>query len=280
MNGPFDGVRTAKGAIAAITKRYAICPHCGKDSGKQVDHLYQKIDKGEKVDYSDWGCNECGLPMNVHAEHGELIVTKCTDPRASRTIKTWDVLEVITKDGKRLRLLLDARRWEKQGESGEGERECPQEVEDAKTYWYNESTCPLNWTGGIVRMIEEDNEDPHGAFLFVASVDQDKATYKVADNRISLDGDEELDLQATFPEHFKPQPARKPEDASNELMEVVPKLLTEMLSVGDTAAIVLVKDEHGKPVNYTVRIADGTDITNYKINISPVVAEKFMQQRK
>lgn len=285
MSGPFDGVSTLKGAIKSVTKRYAICPHCGKDSGKQIDHLYQYMEQGKPVDYKNWDCEECGLPMTVREEAGELVIGKDTNPRSSRMIKTWDLVEVITKDGKRLRLLLNQKRWEKQGEPGVGEPECPQEVEDHKSYWYNEGTCPTNWTSGIEAVIEENDEDPHGAFQFVASVDQDKAIYKPKEARSNLDDDEELDFQATFPEHFKPL---EPEPAKDQLLDKLPVLLIEMLRRGQEVAVRLVKDaaHHGEtPVRYVIETKeidkDGKpDSTRYGITISSKLGETFMSFRK
>jgi hypothetical protein len=189
--------------VVAVTKRYAVCPHCSKNSQHTIDHLYEKLAAHKPIDMGHGGwecreCRECGLPFNIHAVDGELVVSKNTNPKATKMIRTWDLVQVITEDGKRLRLLLSGMRWEPQGYP-----EVAELVAYNKAYWYNEHTCPTNWTNDIVAMIEEDDEDPHGVFQFVATVDQDKAIMKLP-HEVSCHGDEEVDLQKTFPEHFKP----------------------------------------------------------------------------
>lgn len=273
MSGSFSGTLTTQGKIAAITKRYAICPHCGEVSGCQVDHLYQYIAEGKPVNVRDWDCNKCGMPMDIREEKGELIVTKNTDPRASRQIKTWDLVELVTREGKRLRLLLDQKRWEKQGEP-----EDPAEIEGNKEFWYNENTCPTNWTSNIEMMILEDDTDPHGAFQFIGTVDQDKAVY-LPPEKSSGRSERELDLFATFPEQMKDM---VPEKAQTEFMETVPDLLLKMISTGQQVSIICVKGlDMSIPTRYVITIKekkgkDGVPVsTQYGITIPPICLMKY-----
>jgi hypothetical protein len=266
MSGPFDGALTTQGKIATVTKRYAICPHCEQVSGCQVDHLYQYIAQGKEVNYTDWDCHECGLPMDIRAVDGELVITKNTN-------RTWDLVELVTKDGQRLRLLLDQKRWEKQGAP-----EDPDEVFHNKEYWYNEGTCPTNWTGSIETMILEDDTDPHGVFHFIATVDQDKAVY-LPPEKSSTRGERELDLFATFPEQMKDL---EPEEARTEFMEIVPDLLLRMIASGNQVSITCVKGlDMQTPERYVINVKEkkGKDgvpnSTQYGITIPPIHLMKY-----
>lgn len=266
-------------SIIAVTKHYAQCPHCDDNTGDTIDHLLQQLEAGKTVKAGPWSCGNCGLPYEVVSENGALTIRKSEAKYASKTIKTWDLLELTTQEGKRVRLLLNQKRWERNGEVI-----CPQEVEDHKEYYYNEHTCPTNWTGSIFAVIEEDDEDPHGVFQFVASVDQDKAIYKDVDARNNLER-REVDLQATFPEHFKPL---EPAAAKEQLIEKLPSLLIDMLKHGQEVAVRLVKDNafHGAtPVRYVIETKevdkDGRpDTTRYGITISSKLGAQFMSFHK
>lgn len=65
---------------------------------------------------------------------------------------------------------------------------------DNAEYLYNEQTCPTNWTGDIVAVIEGADQDPHGFAQFVAMVDE---TQEVRD------ADPNIDWTEVFPQLTK-----------------------------------------------------------------------------
>lgn len=66
-----------------------------------------------------------------------------------------------------------------------------------KSYYYDNHTCPINWMGGyVIKLIEGDDDDPHGLFKWVKTITLEEALAKhpdkfnlgVTDARIDYDG--------------------------------------------------------------------------------------------
>ena len=51
------------------------------------------------------------------------------------------------------------------------QHDSPEEYREHQRYFYNEHTCPTNWTNEIEEMAVGDDKDPHGIFKFVSVED-------------------------------------------------------------------------------------------------------------
>ena len=132
--------------VVTKTSTYALCPCCGGDVGS-IDHLTY----GQ---YS-WYCDGCGNQIAFVLENGQVLSAKST---GDKKIKTLDFLS----NGK-VGLIVEGMAFvDKSGK-------CDL---DSKEYWYNEHTCPTNYTQNILAVVDLSNGDcdPHGIFEYAGSV--------------------------------------------------------------------------------------------------------------
>lgn len=154
------------------TMTYVSCPHCGKRAGR-IDHLF-----GDRLprSWGPWYCDECGGAYEGTVVSPTEIAIEKRDGR--RKIDTLDLL-MIPARAEPVYLVLNSWRWE--GDEDHG-----------KEYFYEEHTCPTNWTDQIEAFILDGDADPHGVAQFVRTVDAPEEP----------DGGEEYDFQMLFPEAF------------------------------------------------------------------------------
>ena len=142
------------------------CPHCGVVDSR-VDHLF-----GEKTTFGPWYCDECGRAYKGAVDGHEVDITPLD--ASQRKVTTLDLLRIDGAAGP-IWLVVKGRRF---GGPQDGS-------------WYDEHTCPTNWTGAILAVIQAGDDDPHGFAPFVRSVDMP----------IGFHGDG-ADVRAIFPECF------------------------------------------------------------------------------
>ena len=64
-----------------------------------------------------------------------------------------------------------------------------EEYESNEKYFYDEHTCPTNWTSQIAEIIFEGDHDPHGVFQFVSVEDGHLVDDEYGGDRMILKAD-------------------------------------------------------------------------------------------
>lgn len=124
--------------------QYIWCPEC-----KQGAHAVSHLPVGTKT---AWYCDDCGAHFRVHVL--SLDQVDCEAIPGERKVKRL----VTLRSRAPVTLLV------------EGMTLLPDddEVHHAQFY-YDEHTCPTNYLGRVVEVIDEKGErDPHGVFEFVS----------------------------------------------------------------------------------------------------------------
>lgn len=158
--------------MSTYTKTCVICPHCGAQTDKSVDHL------PAGTSFGPWYCDACGGAYTGTANGSETQVIK-NDRRFSRT---FDLL-VLESQTKPVYFVMAGKNYH----LGQSDKDA----DEYKRYYYEEHSCPTNWIGDASMIAIDGNTDPHGILSFVRSV-------PVAMN---FDPNEEDELiMAAFPE--------------------------------------------------------------------------------
>lgn len=124
------------------------CPHCGKDSGCKINHLFGEHGRS----WGPWYCGECG---------GRFMGTVGIDGQSA-------AIEKIEGGGK-IETLVLLRVTDPCFVVVRGMRFA--DHEDNSEYFYNEHTCPTNWAPKIEAFIQDGDTDPHGVAGFVRVID-------------------------------------------------------------------------------------------------------------
>lgn len=141
----------------AITKTYAVCPHCENVSSNPCDHV-----KKDKATY-EWDCKECHKYYKVFVDADGDIATEKID-RVNN--EKWQHIQYLlvhneTNDPKNnFFLMVDDNAF-----FGDPSKDYKEQVSHL-LYRINSGTCPANWMGG--RPFFGNDMDPHGIFRFVA----------------------------------------------------------------------------------------------------------------
>lgn len=138
------------------TKKYAICPECGKPTST-VDHL---LDKTTEI---WWYCDECGAQYHLKFENGKMFIGK-TDKRTDRKL-------VLLRHGN-VALIVEGMKFS--------------DHESNDDYFYNEHTCPTNFMRNVKMIIDlrNMNNDPHGIFEYVGTFPWDD---RIDESNCSMD---------------------------------------------------------------------------------------------
>jgi len=138
--------------VQAKVQLHIPCPSC-VEGGWRADHL--------TIGFSTtWSCQECHNEANIkRVSESDFEVT----PNGRKETPVVVTLQSITEP--KITLKLNAWKYaHSQGDSQE-------DYESNQRYFYDEHTCPTNWTREIVEIIFEGDHDPHGVFEFVSVVD-------------------------------------------------------------------------------------------------------------
>jgi ribosomal protein L37AE/L43A len=127
------------------TERYVKCPACGK-SEHAVSHLPPETKTA-------WYCHDCGAKFKVYViSHNFVDCEVVAGEKMEKRLVTLRSLEPVTLLVEGMVLLPD-----------DGE-------EESLRYFYDEHTCPTNFMGQIVEIVDANGDkDPHGIFAFVKS---------------------------------------------------------------------------------------------------------------
>jgi hypothetical protein len=138
--------------VQAKTRLYIPCPSC-TDGVWRAD----QISIGFKT---NWSCDQC--QENVSVERISETDFRTT-PTGRKNTPVTVTLQSITEP----KITLKLNTWK----YAHSQNETLEDYESHERYFYNEHTCPTNWTRGIVEIIFEGDHDPHGVFEFVSVVD-------------------------------------------------------------------------------------------------------------
>ena len=154
------------------TKRYFLCPSCGKHEF-EVEHLFEDEVSGER-EVGPWQCDECDATwmVRVRPGHGTLDVV----PAPQRSWHNWDILELAGAGETIVRLVVPGLSFEK-------DRKLDEELE-RKRFYYEENTCPTNYLRRATLVASGDREhwgddDPHGLFRFAATFEHPLRSHQV-----------------------------------------------------------------------------------------------------
>lgn len=166
-----------KAHLVTETKVYVDCPSCNRRAGR-IDHLFDRLTNNQSVSFGDWYCDNCGCAYSgvLHTENTvELKISE-----GKQRTGTYDLL-VIKPRSHPLYIVVKSNLydWDRTGEG--------------KAYWYDEHTCPTNWTRDIKALICREDPDPHGVAEFVTFVNAN-------DVPLAHGCGDELDFVGAFPE--------------------------------------------------------------------------------
>ncbi|WP_435018516.1 hypothetical protein TA3x_000490 [Tundrisphaera sp. TA3] len=146
---------------AAIIKHiYIKCPACGI-SEYRVCHLF-----GGRIPYNfgPWHCDDCGAVFTGRINSPNDIELEVDD--SQRDIPVFDVL-VMPPQQHPLYLIVKAMAYGGDVKS--------------KQFLYEEHTCPINWTRDILKLVIEGDNDPHGLFEYIKTVNADAGIVELPD---------------------------------------------------------------------------------------------------
>lgn len=107
-----------------------------------------------------WSCQEC---------HNEASIKRInendfeTTSRGRKDTPVTVTLQSITEP----RITLKLNTWK----YAHSQNDSLEDYESHQRYFYDEHTCPTNWTRDIVEIIFQSDHDPHGVFEFVSIED-------------------------------------------------------------------------------------------------------------
>jgi hypothetical protein len=163
-------------------KDFIICPWCNGKTKSSIDHLYDEV-----IKWGPWYCDLCLHPYEGEVNGGkDLSIRKCLMMRP--LFRTLSLLKICANEGDIYFVM----------EINSGYQDINQspktlaEIQDYNKYYFEEHSCPTNWIGDCVAIIQDSDTDPHGIMEFIKTV------------KIPLDFDlnKEKDLEKFFPEAF------------------------------------------------------------------------------
>jgi transcription elongation factor Elf1 len=127
-------------------KAYILCPACNKGES-QISHLFDQVPR----QFGPWSCDECGTRYEGWVNSPTDIEVRICKEKYSKVI---DVL-VLEPQAKPLYVAVASKNY------GQGA--------DSKRYFYEQHTCPTNWTREVQMLLIDGNCDPHGLFRYVGT---------------------------------------------------------------------------------------------------------------
>lgn len=139
--------------VQAKTKLFVSCPSCLEGSTR-ADHL----NIGQLA--GPWSCESC-------REYYTIVRINESDFELTPTGKYQTPITVTLQSDTVPPITLKLNTWK----YGHSQNDTPEEFFRHSEYYYNEHTCPTNWTREIKQIIFEGDKDPHGVFKFVSVED-------------------------------------------------------------------------------------------------------------
>lgn len=167
--------------MALYRHEFCICPWCGEQSGRRVDHLYHDALPRAA---GPWYCEECRKPFKVKViAPGDVEITQ-TETRGIFS-RSMALLKFEGKDGP-VFFVMDHNRYR------ESEDQTEEQNQSSQRFFFEEHSCPTNWLRECVAVIEDGDADPHGFLDFVRAVDVP----------LDFDADDDDQWAMLFPEAF------------------------------------------------------------------------------
>ena len=139
------------------------CPTIGCKTRHRVDHLLKDLQPGARQSFPSWSCKHCHLQITA----GEVWYDADGNPQAD---VTWGHIPPEERDMPGLIILRSTNAGEKDPIYAVieverlNEQMSRKELHDDWRYYYDEHTCPTNWTRHIVALVHDQDSDPHGVF--------------------------------------------------------------------------------------------------------------------
>jgi hypothetical protein len=131
------------------TTTYFLCPACNKHEFT-IDHLEEIKNQNSFA----WAC-DCGKRIHfTYVSKDEINIERIEN----HFEPVLNLLEYCNDS--RLKLLIKGRQFLDKDGKDTGNQE----------YFYNEHTCPSNITQDVVKVILENDTDPHGTFQYVGTI--------------------------------------------------------------------------------------------------------------
>ena len=138
--------------VQAKIHLYISCPCCTK-GGWRADQL----NIGQST---TWSCQCCYHEAHIKrlSENDFQII-----PSGRKNTPVTVTLQSVTEP----KIILKLNTWK----YAHNQNDTQEDFESHERYFYDEHTCPTNWTKDIVEIIFRGDHDPHGVFEFVSVVD-------------------------------------------------------------------------------------------------------------
>lgn len=155
--------------IQTETRQYFTCTACGDKARRKfyVDHLIaQAAADNTNISFGPWDCTRCGIGYaGVVSPEGELIVDAVRKGTGFRDCFVLLRYAASTRNDP-LHVILQTSHA-----SDDLAMEAVEPGSSSIGYYYDEHTCPTNWTREIHTIVAGQDSDPHGVFEFVAAMD-------------------------------------------------------------------------------------------------------------
>ena len=142
------GMNMGKAELKTKTTTYFMCPACNEHEF-DVDYYLKK----RQNECHTISC-DCGKNVIFTAKGNDIEIHDVVDGNEA----VLDLLSYCHDD--RLKLLVKGTMYRHDGKLSE----------DGREYWYNEHTCPINWTRDIAKVILDRDTDPHGVFRLQCTI--------------------------------------------------------------------------------------------------------------
>lgn len=132
-----------KAELQTQTTRFFMCPNCGAEDF-QVEHLI-----GENTSFGPWDCGHCNHDILGETRDGDVFLEH-------RPSKTYPALALLKLGDYYFAI-------KSYGDDPDGRI-------DNWDYLFHSHQCPTNLTKAIVKIYDDEHDDPHGIFRFMASI--------------------------------------------------------------------------------------------------------------
>lgn len=157
-------------------KTFLVCPSCGDDSNS-IDHLLTDESKSRLPFRTEWCCKneKCGKYLEFEiGVNRQVNYLRVSEKPPVKTV--YDVL-VLPPQKDPVYFVLKTKDY--------GFSKSETEFRN-QHYFYEQHTCPTNWTKYINAIIIKDDDDPHGLFQFVSRKTEDEVCSVI---NVDSDGD-------------------------------------------------------------------------------------------
>ena len=158
MSTPFVTVPTA-------SRVFCKCPLCEKHEFG-VSHLFHDAAKSEKGFYEvHWSCNQCQAKFDIRIFADRHVEFSQSGVNENPFIESVVLLRSNTgTDEHPIYAVVRTRSFKKSLDEEKAEPGS-----SAMHFYYTENTCPTNWFGDTIALVQDGDDDPHGCFEFLAA---------------------------------------------------------------------------------------------------------------